>query len=519
MKSERGLFAKTFAVIALILLIFAFVSFALNAIMMHQWGDSARLRPPSGPGPMRGFGFPGMGRSGEPSGPPRPGFPGEMPMVHPSVLTARMIGASAPKDRPKVLMEISRNDAHSGAQYILTDALGNVLCPQGASLPFKWKEVPLPGEDYGYQPVDRKDHRLVRTLVRLEGQPVQYLYVELKSPGALPIKIPLFMFGSLALAILLGAWVSVMVLFRYLRRNMLLVDGVLEDLRGGNLKARLPSGGPNEIRGTTDRFNLMIDEIERLVEHLRNVESSRMILMQELAHDLRTPVASLKNLVETLQRKDESMERALRLELLGLAANEIEYFERLVEDLLMLAQINEPNYRPVRQEVQLNDLLTEAADLVLPPVVSDAHSIRLERNITPKRLILYGDMHLLRRMMRNALDNAYASAKSTVRLSLDQLQTGDVLIRVEDDGPGFPPEIIPLFGEKRIGHSRSQSKDGGLRAGLGSVIMKNIARIHGGSIKAENLLDVSGQVTGARVEMLLPKQLLLSPNTAGSDSF
>ena len=515
MKFARGLFAKTFAVTALILLIFAFVSFALNAMMMHQWGDSARLRPPL----KQGFGFPGMGRSEEPGEPPRPGFPGEMPMVHPSVLTARMIGASAPKDRPKVLMEISRNDAHSGARYILTDALGTVLCPPGENLPFEWKSFPLPVDDYGYQPVDMKDHRLARTLVRLEGQPVQYLYVELKSPGALPIKIPVFMFGSLVLAILLGAWVSVMVLFRYLRRNMSLVDGVLEDLRGGNLKARLPSGGPDEIRGTTDRFNLMIDEIERLVEHLRSVESSRMILMQELAHDLRTPVASLKNLVETIQRKDEAMDRALRLELLGLALNEIEYFERLVEDLLMLAQINEPNYRPVRQEVQLNDLLTEAADLTLPPAASEASTIRLERNIPADGFILHGDMHLLRRMIRNALDNAYASAKSTVRLSLDQLKTGDVLIRVEDDGPGFPPEIIPLFGEKRIGRSRSQSMDGGLRAGLGSVIMKNIARIHGGSIKAENIVDASGRVTGARVEIALPKQLLLSPNTAGYDPF
>jgi two-component system sensor histidine kinase ChvG len=185
----------------------------------------------------------------------------------------------------------------------------------------------------------------------------------------------------------------------------------------------------------------------------------------------------------------------------------------------MLAQINEPNYRPVRQEVQLNDLLTEAADLTLPPAASEASPIRLERNIPVDGFILHGDMHLLRRMIRNALDNAYASAKSTVRLSLDRLKTGDVLIRVEDDGPGFPPEIIPLFGEKRIGRSRSQSKDGGLRAGLGSVIMKNIARIHGGSIKAENLFDASGRVTGARVEIVLPRQLLLSPNTAGYDPF
>jgi len=270
MKFARGLFAKTFAVTALILLIFAFVSFALNAMMMHQWGDSARLRPPL----KQGFGFPGMGRSEEPGEPPRPGFPGEMPMVHPSVLTARMIGASAPKDRPKVLMEISRNDAHSGARYILTDALGNVLCPPGENLPFEWKSFPLPADDYGYQLLDMKDHRLARTLVRLEGQPVQYLYVELKSPGALPIKIPVFMFGSLVLAILLGAWVSVMVLFRYLRRNMLLVDGVLEDLRGGNLKARLEENRKDEMGQVASAFNLFVGRMQSVLTEISGSAAS-----------------------------------------------------------------------------------------------------------------------------------------------------------------------------------------------------------------------------------------------------
>ena len=124
----------------------------------------------------------------------------------------------------------------------------------------------------------------------------------------------------------------------------------------GNLKARFPIVRMDEIGQTMLRFNHMADEIEHLVERMKTVEASRASLLQELAHDLRTPVASLKNLIETVATKDASMQPALRVELMELALSECEYFERLVEDLLVIAQVkgspffNIPRAKHVRAE-------------------------------------------------------------------------------------------------------------------------------------------------------------------------
>ena len=158
------------------------------------------------------------------------------------------------------------------------------------------------------------------------------------------------------------------ILFRSLRESVVLADSVLADLQGGNLKARFPVRSKDEIGRVMSRFNRMADEIERLVEQIRGVEKSRMALLQELAHDLRTPVASLKNLLETLdayqlsEAKKSGEKDPVGVELVTLAIKEVEYFERLVEDLLVLAQVSEPRYRSGKDQVLFNELLEDEAD-------------------------------------------------------------------------------------------------------------------------------------------------------------
>ena len=120
----------------------------------------------------------------------------------------------------------------------------------------------------------------------------------------------------------------------------------------------------DEIGQAMCRFNKMAEEIERLVEHLRSVEKARMALLQELAHDLRTPVASLKNLLATLEKRDQGSDTKVRAELMTLAQKEVDYFARLLEDLLILAQISEPRYAGDRREIQLEELFEDEAESV-----------------------------------------------------------------------------------------------------------------------------------------------------------
>src|SRR5262249_2643324 len=126
-------------------------------------------------------------------------------------------------------------------------------------------------------------------------------------------------------------------------------------------KARFPIGGRlDELGQAMNRFNKMADEIERLVERLRSTEKSRIALLQDLTHDLRTPIASLKNLLATIEKKRQSRQdndAEIISEMLSLSQREVDYLEKLVEDLLFLAQVSEPRYRVEQDLVSLLEIV------------------------------------------------------------------------------------------------------------------------------------------------------------------
>ncbi len=405
----------------------------------------------------------------------------------------------------KALAEIETSDAERGSRYFLLDEKGILLYPEKGERPFSWDSLKLPREPGEMVPLEEAGGRgaSIRSLVRLEGKPVQYLCMEFKPLASFSPKLPLLMLASLILSVLLGAWVALHVLFRSLRQSVGRVDEVMNELKRGNLKARIPVDRSDEIGEAMIRFNRMTDEIERLVERLKEVEKSRTTILQELAHDLRTPIASLKNLVETVQRKDDVLESAVRRELLDLAVNEIDYFDRLVEDLLVMAQIGEPQYMPDSQPALLNELLDEVVETVDHQFASQPKNIKLIKEIPEGDVKIRGNAYLLRRMLRNAIDNAYTYAHSEVRVVL-RADAGEAKVLIEDDGPGLSPEAAASYGDRRVGRTLNRSKSNYLRVGLGAVILKNIVRAHQGIVKAGNRQGSGGKILGTAIEITLP---------------
>ncbi|MBK7891152.1 MAG: ATP-binding protein [Bdellovibrionales bacterium] len=104
---------------------------------------------------------------------------------------------------------------------------------------------------------------------------------------------------------------------------------------------------------------------------------------------------------------------------------------------------------------------------------------------TSQPLTVAGDHLLLRRMLKNAIQNAVSFAQSEVKIKLSE-QVGFAQIEVSDDGPGFKPEALRGFGEKRGTRRLDVDDHGRLSVGLGSVIMKTAAELHGGKLVATN---------------------------------
>lgn len=402
---------------------------------------------------------------------------------------ARLIDHMSPENHAAALETLQRMESPGTPQrFFLLGRDGKSIYPADGSFPIDWANVEKPKAALQVTNITAPSFWNPTTppqsMIRVPGEIEQYLIVN-RSTLKSTIDYFFWMIASLVISILVGIGLSVIFVFRAVRKRALIADEVLDEMQNGNLKARFPIKKMDEIGLAMSRFNKMADEIERLVEQIQQADKSRMKLLQELAHDLRTPVASLKNLLETLHSKGPQMDAKLHTELNGLALKEVDYFERLVEDLLILAQVTEPRFQAGQDRVPLQPFLRHEAETLLSHLPKKK-ALRLRQEFDSSPLVVTGDLHLLRRMLRNALDNAFSFANEEVTLGLHQTAEGEAEITILDDGPGFTAESSSSFGVRRISRRLDAESGGRLSVGLGSVIMKNIAHLHRGSVEIGN---------------------------------
>lgn len=311
---------------------------------------------------------------------------------------------------------------------------------------------------------------------------------------------PIFMwtFGALVCSGFLAAAISLFLLFSSMRRKARQAADVIHAIKQGDWQKRMPIDGVDEVGQLMQEFNRMADEIESAVRSMQRAEASRTNLLQELAHDLRTPIASLRGLIETLEMRNAKLDEKARAELFGLAQKEIDYFARLIEDLLFLAQVRDPRYLNSGRVVDVTDIVREQIDRRR----ADGDIQIVTEGLDNLPLLVRGDEVLLKRLIRNAIDNAVSFAKSRVVINMR-----DSRITVQDDGPGFSDQALKTFGEKRfsrfVGEQNGDSQNQRLSVGLGSVIMATVCHVHGGKIEAANL-EHEGRRIGAEIRIELP---------------
>ncbi len=369
-----------------------------------------------------------------------------------------------------------------------------VIAPPDGQLPENWNALDLPKGPYEQK--FSKANRFSRpdsSIIKMKNHPNTYLYIKRKTDVASSFfqKYMTLLSSVIMLSVLVGVGGALAFLFYGVKRKVRQADEIMEQIKAGNLKARIPIESRDFFALPIERFNTMADEIEGLVEKVRVSEKSRMLWFQDLAHDLRTPVASLKNLVEAVSHVPKRLNENEEREFLGLAHREIEYFERLVEDMLILARLEGPRVAVPSEELDLKHLIEEEIE-----VSSVNSSIFIEKNFSGDCGLIYGHPVLLRRMFRNALENAIRFAKHRVRVSL-WTQSDCVQISLQDDGPGFCAQSLKTFGERSVQRSLNNSSTH-LSLGLGSVILKAIASAHKGKV------FISNTKTGACVNISFP---------------
>lgn len=374
-------------------------------------------------------------------------------------------------------------------------------------LPMKWDWIPRPERVHEVRVSFRPFGVMAEEVVtRLDSPEPRYLVARFEPRGSswrtrlLRVMIPL-------LAVLISAFLSLLFTFVYLRRKSREARDVLARMEQGDLKARFRVKQFDEVGSLMLDFNRMATEIERLVARIEETERTRGALLQELSHDLRTPLMSLRASVDTLVQSAGELSEAHRRELLGVLQSELSYFSSLLEELFFIARMGEPRYKRTTELFDLRELLGAELQASRAQEGSSQRALSWHLELPGKgeSFVMSGDPRLVRRLFRNALDNAARFALSRVNVSVSA--SGEVLsVRIVDDGPGMSSEQLARFGQVRS--RRTVVEEGSMlrvSLGLGSVIMRTILELHRGSWHVESPPSGSEPASGVSLTLVLPR--------------
>ncbi len=230
----------------------------------------------------------------------------------------------------------------------------------------------------------------------------------------------------------------------------------------------------DELGRLANTFNDMIARLQRSFDEIRRFTA-------DAAHELRTPLASMRTDAEVALRAPRSPENDERV--LESMLEEIERLTRLVTQLLFLCREDAGLPPGPRLLVRLDEIVLDATNHM--HVVAKEKGLQLEApNFRP--CLVYGEADRLRQLFFNVIDNAikFTPAGGLIKVSSD-LSNGSINVIVSDSGAGIPDADLPRVFDRfyRADPSRSQAVDG---TGLGLAICRSITEAHGGHITVRN---------------------------------
>ena len=265
-----------------------------------------------------------------------------------------------------------------------------------------------------------------------------------------------------------------------------LSEGITRMARG-DLSSRVKVRGKNEFAQLAMAFNSMSERIEQL-------DNARSQFVSNASHELKTPLSTIKILIETLLYQDKP-DPAMEKEFLGDINKEIDRLNSIVSDLLTLVNVDSGVMKLKQDDVRLGLLVQEQAQRILP--LARENGIELDCGVKDQCETL-GDATKLQQVFYNIIDNAIKYTPRGGSVNIEVSRTGRrAIVHVSDTGVGIPEKDLPHIFERfyRVDKARSRETGG---TGLGLSIVKQIVLLHGGTIDA---VSREGEGTTFTVEL------------------
>src|SRR5688572_18534629 len=314
---------------------------------------------------------------------------------------------------------------------------------------------------------------------------------------------------------ILRSKVSVLVELHLQRRELQNLNRSLEEanrrleLANTNLQAE-KTRELESLNQTLKRANTDLEQTNRVLQGevaergraeaaLKEADRHKDEFLAVLAHELRNPLAPIRNAVEIMRRSaltDPQLSWSR-----DVIERQVKHLTRLVDDLLDVSRITRGNINLSREPVSVTTIVARAIETIQPLIADQRHELSVD--VAEDGLEVEGDLTRLTQVLGNLLNNAakYTDPGGKIRVSAHRLGT-DVEIRVRDNGIGIPPELLPrlfqLFTQVDGAAHRAQ---GGL--GIGLALVRQLIQMHGGSVTAYS----QGPGQGSEFLIRLPLRL------------
>ena len=244
------------------------------------------------------------------------------------------------------------------------------------------------------------------------------------------------------------------------------------------------------------KLTMSIDEMTKELQHRTNRAET---FSNDLAHEIRNPLASLKSASELLDKTTEKNESEKLLKIIN---HDVERIERLITDYSQMLKDEASLSREKMSKINLMEVINNVVEDFKQDLSNQNKKIeiKIKEKISSKNgKYILGIENRLEQVIANLLDNSISFSQNNQKIEISIAETTkNLVMTIKDEGPGFS-ETSPQKIFKRFYSNRPKSF--GKHSGLGLNIVKNIVELHKGTIAASNRINTKG----AQVEVLLPK--------------
>jgi two-component system sensor histidine kinase ChvG len=248
-----------------------------------------------------------------------------------------------------------------------------------------------------------------------------------------------------------------------------------------------------------DEIGKLTRSIDEMTKELQKRTTRAESFSNDLAHEIRNPLASLKSASELLDKTTAKMESEKLLKIIN---HDAERIERLITDYSQMLKDEASWSREQMSKINLIEIISNVADDFRQDLKNQNKQIQIKiknKIVSKNGYFILGIESRLEQVIANLLDNSisFSDEDNKIEIKIEETSS-NLVILIKDEGPGFS-ETSPQKIFKRFYSNRPKSF--GKHSGLGLNIVKNIVELHEGTISASNRVNKRG----AQVEVLLPK--------------